>query len=164
MCVTMRQPTFPRFAAKVRCLGRFTSSSAERRRIVDSVPWVSLLCEALVILALPAEEQVRANGPGCVACDLLNDFDHARNVAIGNNSLLSDSQRKILNAIDEVIGSMLGPDFECFNNEVLHRPVWQRLRELAADALRRLGWEGSAVEPFAEVQPGVWRRPPINAD
>jgi hypothetical protein len=133
-------------------------------RIMDAIPWRALLCEALVILALSADEQVRANGPGCVACDLLNDFDHARHVAFGNNSQLSDKQSHILNAIDGVMGSMQGPDFECFNNEVLRGPVWQRLRELAADALRCFDWEGTVAEPFAEVQPGVWRRPPINAD
>ena len=129
-----------------------------------SVPWRRLLSQALAFLALPADEQVRLNSPGCVACDLLNDFDHARIVVIGNNIPLSDNQRQILNAIDDVTRSMKGPDFVCFKNEVLSLPVWQRLRELAADALRCFGWEGTVVEPFAEVQPGVWHRPPIKAD
>jgi hypothetical protein len=131
---------------------------------VDGVLWRSLLCEALVILALPADKQVRANGPGCISCDLLNDFDHALNVTVGNNPRLSDKQRHILSAIENVMDSMQGPDFECFNNEVLGRPVWQRLRELAADALKCFGWEGTEVEPLAEIQPGVWRRPATNTD
>ncbi len=131
---------------------------------MDSVPWVSLLREALAMLALPADEQVRANGPGCAACDLLNDFDHVWNVVIGNNSRLSANQRQILAAIDDAMRSTKGPDFECFSNDVLRRPVWQELRELAADALRHFGWEGVKVKPFAEAQPGVWRRPSNNDD
>jgi hypothetical protein len=91
---------------------------------------------------------------------LLEDFDHARTVAIGNAPRLSEEQRRVLGTIDSVIRSMQGPDVDCFNNEVLRRPVWQRLRELAADALRQFGWAGAAVEPFVEVEPGVWRRPP----
>jgi hypothetical protein len=123
----------------------------------------NLLREALAVLALPADEQVRVNGPGCVACDLLNDFDHARTVAGGNDAKLSNEQRQSLDEIDGVMLSMEKPDFECFNNKVLRRPAWTRLRELAADALRQFGWEDTAVEPFVEVEPAVWRRAPCGS-
>ena len=46
----------------------------------------------------------------------------------------------------------------------LRRPVWQRLRELAPDALRVFGWESTVVEPFVEIEPGVWRRRPSPAE
>jgi hypothetical protein len=49
---------------------------------MDTVSWQPLLREALAVLSLSADEQIRVNGPGCIACDLLNDFDHARVVAI----------------------------------------------------------------------------------
>lgn len=125
----------------------------------ENAAWQSLLREALAVLALPADEQVRANGPGCVACDLLNDFDHARLVAVGNAAeQLSDEQRKLLDTIDGVMRAMQKPDYECFTSAVLHRPVWQQLRELATEALSVFGWPAT-VEPFVEVQPGVWRRP-----
>jgi hypothetical protein len=128
--------------------------------VEDSVLWQPLLREALAVLALPADEQVRVNGPGCAVCDLREDFYHARTVALENASQLSEEQRNILGAIDSVVRSMQGPDIDCFNNEGFRRPVWQRLRELAADALCTFGWEGAVVEPFVEVEPGVWRRPP----
>src|SRR5580700_10714140 len=90
--------------------------SAQRRRVVtDSAPWQVLLREALAVLALPANEQVRVNGPGCVACDLLSNFDHARSIAVGNAAeKLSDEQRGLLHSIDSVIRSMEKPDYECF--------------------------------------------------
>src|SRR5262249_49780651 len=98
--------------------------------------WQSLLRDSLVVLALPPDEQVRVNGPGCVSCDLLNDFDHSQKVALGNAPALSGDQRSLLNRIDATMRTMEQADFECFNNEVLRRPVWQQLRELAAEALR----------------------------
>ena len=129
----------------------------------DTEPWQQLLREALGVLALPPDEQVRVNGPGCVACDLLNDFDHARIVALGNaGAALSEEQRRLIDNIDTVMSGMEKPDFECFNNDVLRRPVWQKLRELATEALRAMGWEQTTIRPFTEIQPGVWHRPPSN--
>src|SRR5437879_3265369 len=91
--------------------------SSEVEAIVeDRGPWQPLLREALAALALPADEQIRVNGPGCVACDLLNDFDHGRLLAVGNDPPLPEEQRRILDAIDSVMRSMQAPDFECFNN------------------------------------------------
>jgi hypothetical protein len=122
-----------------------------------------LLREALVVLSLPPDEQVRVNGPGCLACDLLNDFDHARSVAFGDAAaLLSAEQRRLLDCILALVRSMQEADFECFNEEVVRRPGWQQLRLLASQALRAFNWEDSSVEPYAEVEPGVWRRPPAN--
>src|SRR5262245_2321777 len=56
--------------------------------------------------------------------------------------------------------TMQPPDPECFNGEVIRRPVWQVLRNLAAGALRELGWEGPGAQVFVEIRPGVWPRPP----
>jgi hypothetical protein len=117
--------------------------------------WQRLLRDALAALALPPDEQIRVNGPGCVACELLNDFDHARIVAIGNAPDLCDEQRGLLDRIDATMRAMEQADFECFNSEVVRRPVWQELRELAAEALRMFGWESVVVRPFEELEPGV---------
>jgi hypothetical protein len=129
--------------------------------VKDDVPWQSLLREALAVLALPPDEQVRVNGPGCVTCDLREDFDQARVLAVENAAdELSDEQRGLLRTMDSVMQSMQEPDAWCFNLDALHRPAWQQLRELAVAALRAFGWAETAVEPFVEVESGVWRRPP----
>ena len=127
--------------------------------MLEDEPWQRLLRDALAVLALPPDQQVRANGPGCVACDLLNDFDHARTVAIGNAPNLSNEQRGLLDRIDATMRAMEQADFECFNNEVVRRPAWQQLRDLASESLRVFGWESVVVRPCVEVQPGVWHRP-----
>ena len=125
----------------------------------EDEPWQRLLRDALAALTLSPGEQVRVNGPGCVACDLLNDFDHARTVALGNAPGLSENQRRLLDRIDATMHAMQQPDFECFNNDVLRRPVWQQLRELAAEALRVFGWQSVILQACVEVRPRVWHRP-----
>jgi hypothetical protein len=132
--------------------------------VSEEEPWQRLLRDALAALALPPDAQARVNGPGCVACDLLNDFDHARTVALGNAPRLSEEQRGLLDWIDATMRGMEQPDVACFNDEVVWRPVWRQLRELAAEALRAFGWERVVVRPFVEVQPGVWHRPPSEAE
>jgi hypothetical protein len=117
-----------------------------------------LLREALTVLTLPPEEQVRVNGPGCLACDLLDDFTHARGLV--PVAALPEEGRRLLEAIDVLVRTMQPEDRECFNDDVVRRPVWQRLREMAAEALRAFGWEGTEVRPFIEVEPDVWKRQP----
>jgi hypothetical protein len=74
------------------------------------------------------------------------------------------AQQALLDRIDATMRRMEPADFECYNNEVLRRPIWQELRELAAQALRAFGWEAEAVQPFVEVQPGFWQRPAPEAE
>jgi hypothetical protein len=70
-----------------------------------------LLRDALTALALPMGEQIRVNGPGCVACDLFEDFDHARIVAVGSENRFSGNQSQMLEAIDHAFQSMQGSEF-----------------------------------------------------
>jgi hypothetical protein len=128
----------------------------------DTVSWQPLLRDALAALASPADEQVRANGPGCIACDLLEDFDHARLVTLGNAEL-SEAQHESLNRIDAEVQAMQPQDLECFDNEVIRRPAWEVLRPLAGSALREFGWENAKAQVFVETRPGVWHRPPSEA-
>ena len=125
--------------------------------MAESVLWQPLLREAIAVLALPPDEKVRVNGPGCVACDLLENFDHAQRVAL-ENATLSDEQCRVLSDIDSIMQAMEKADTVCFDNAVLLRPAGRRLRDLAFEALREFGWDGAVVEPFTEIEPGVWKR------
>jgi hypothetical protein len=124
----------------------------------EAVHWQPLLHDALAILTSPPDEQIRANGPGCVACDLLGDFDHARLVALGNAEL-SECQRESLDRIEAEVRTMQPQDLECFNNEAVRRPAWQALRDLAGQALREFGWQDAKPQVFVQTSPGVWLRP-----
>jgi hypothetical protein len=129
----------------------------------DEVRSVALghLRDALVALSLPRAEQIRSIGPGCVACELLDDFDWAAGLCRTSCDLSVD-QSAGLDAIDSVINQMDEADCGCFDHDVLERAAWERLRGLARGALDVFGWSGASLEPFREVAPGVWRRPPSN--
>lgn len=107
--------------------------------MTDEEPWQRVLRDAVAVLRLTPEEQLRINGPGCVACDLISDFESGRSLALGNASNLTGEQRRLLDRINATLEEMQLPDFECFNDKVLRRPVWQRLRELAAETLQAFG-------------------------
>jgi hypothetical protein len=134
-------------------------SAAEDGAVTEDEPWQPLLRDALAVLALPPDEQVRANGPGCVACDLSEAFYHAHSFALESARGLSDARRGLLARIDTTTRAMKGPDVECGNDEVLRRSAWQALREMAGEALREFGWQGTRVPHSVETEPGVWRRP-----
>jgi len=132
--------------------------------MVEEQPWQRLFRDSLAALALPPDDQVRVNGPGCVTCDLSEDFYHAHAVAVAGAPGLSDDQRELLDRIDAALRSRQPVDEERFNPGAIRRPVWQQLRELAAEALLSFGWERVVVWPFVEVQPGVWHRPLADAE
>jgi hypothetical protein len=114
----------------------------------------------LVVLSLRPDEQLSVNGPGCVVCDLLEAFNHARRFAIETaGTAMSDAQRAVLDRIDSLVQAMEGLDIECGNDNAVRRPAWQELRELATSGLQEFGWAGAKVTPFVEEAPGVWSRP-----
>ena len=116
--------------------------------------------ETLAALALPPDEQRSVTGPGCLACDLLNDFHYACDLFLSHCiDAVTAEQRTVIAEINAILSEMTGADLECFNDEVVTRPVWQSLRDTANEALRVFGCEGQTVEPFVEIQPGVWQRP-----
>ena len=47
------------------------ANRTEVTAVLEDEPWQMLLREALAVLALPVDEQVRVRVPGCVACELL---------------------------------------------------------------------------------------------
>jgi len=77
--------------------------------VSEDEPWQGLLRDALAVLALPPDEQLRANCPDCVACDFSNGFYHAHLFTLESAPELSDVQRSLLARIDTAIRAMEGP-------------------------------------------------------
>lgn len=116
---------------------------------------------ALQALAAEAPDQIRVLSPGCVACELLNDYDLERQryrEAFG--PWLSRRQSERIGQIDRAIGAIPEADLQCFDNDVLTRPSWGQVRAAAKDALLAFGWPPGLPSEFTEVAPSVWRRPP----
>ena len=118
--------------------------------------------EALQALALPASEQVRVTVPGCVTCELYEDF-------IGNYSpflqcyeaTLSEPQKQQLCVASETLEAMPSESFVCFDESALELPAWSQMRDVAASALCELGWNLEPPEEYVEFESGAWKRPHI---
>ena len=117
------------------------------------------------MLSLPPEEQARLNGPGCLTCDMSEDF-HSAWEAVKHDkvSKFTPQQSELLEQIRQTLDSLKQSDCECFNPEMVKRPAWQSLREQSRAALLALGWEDATVQPYVEKSPGVWERGPSGAD
>lgn len=124
--------------------------------------YLPALRAALLKLSLPPESQLHLNSSGCVACHLLDDYRIAASDVLKEFNALQ-AQKEALEDILELIASMRPGDYECFNANVLRRESWQLLREKSHLALSVFGWHDASLEPFAEVEPGVWlrRRRPV---
>jgi hypothetical protein len=114
----------------------------------------------LQALALPASEQVRVTVPGCVTCELYEDF-------VGNYSpflqcyeaTLSDIQKQQLRNASETLEAMPSESFVCFDESVLEYHSWAEMREIAASALREFGWSLEPPQEYVEFESGAWQRP-----
>ena len=119
------------------------------------------LMTSLTALTRPAEEQVRETWPGCVVCELYDDFEsdlryyrEAWEVAPEAGAALDS----VLRVLDETVA----PEHPCDDLTLVERPEWDRVRAEAASALRVLGWEGLRMTHYEWVAPGVLQRPAID--
>ncbi|MCG8587380.1 MAG: hypothetical protein MI757_21960 [Pirellulales bacterium] len=115
---------------------------------------------SLRALAAEPAVQVSAMSPGCVTCELYEDFvgylgpylDRA-----GNK--LTASQREKIQAIVDALEGIADKDHECFDNETLATNSWREVRSIARMALDAMGWQREPAPRFKETEPGIWRRP-----
>jgi hypothetical protein len=122
---------------------------------------IGLLKDALVMLSLPPAEQRRLNGPGCLTCDMFEDYQQALSVTQHDGAIqFTPAQSRVLQEIGHALNALAKEDCECFASEAVCRPAWQAIREIAFAALPLFGWQGATIRPFSERSPGVWTRPP----
>jgi hypothetical protein len=116
--------------------------------------------DSIVVLSLPTEEQRRVNGPGCLVCDLSEEFRHWSTAFLAHfGDTVTPSQQSAILDIITLFNGMDKEDCECWNDAALQRPAWQTVREKSCEALPLFGWEGTTLKPSVEVEPGVWHRP-----
>lgn len=129
--------------------------------MTDQESRLRLLRDALAVSALPPDDQIRVESPGCAVCDILNDLDNAITCVTANDPALPEPQRNALYMVMKRVSSMDKADFDCDAVEpviLLQRIAWTELRMLAVTALSEFGWEGVQVPNPVEVKPGVWHR------
>jgi len=123
-------------------------------------PKIGLLRDALVILSLAPTEQQRLNGPGCLTCDMFEDYQSAwRAVQHDSTTQFTLEQSRALQEISQALDALTKDDCECASPQAVCRLAWQAIRARAAVALSLFGWQDCTVRPFGETAPGVWTRP-----
>lgn len=118
-----------------------------------------LLRDGLIGLSLPADEQIRVTQPGCVSCELIEDFTHGYHCFCQScGDEVTDDTAGLLKQIDDAIESLADADCTCFDNTVMNRPAWAKLRNLATKTIDAMGWTHFTLKPYSEIEPGVWQR------
>ena len=118
------------------------------------------LRQALQALALPPAAQVRVLSPGCVTCDLYEDYQVAHRYYLAADDIHpTPEQVESLTALSRILEEVPEEAWICFENACLHHPGWERVREAAQRALEAFAWPLEAPPEFEEDERGVWRRP-----
>jgi hypothetical protein len=116
---------------------------------------------SLQALALPAPEQVRVTKPGCVTCELSQDFAHWSEEYLAHFArTVSSTQRSALQAVAVALEAVPTSDLRCNNDALLQRPSWQQVRFAAQRALSALGWLLEAPPAYVRLSHDVWQRGP----
>ena len=114
---------------------------------------------AIQALAADPDAQIATLSPGCVTCELYEDFAgyyQAYLDAFAND--LIEPQRAQIIALHDALEAMPDADCECGNVDLLNRESWSRVRKMARAALESLGWPLQPPPAFHEIEPGVWKR------
>lgn len=117
------------------------------------------LQNSLRTLALPPGEQERVTSPGCVTCDLYEDFRLDFELFMKNfGSKLIEEQKIALQFVSDKLEEVPDEAFECFSIAALEHPAWEKVRSAAAEALKQMGWTVETPSAYKEKKPGVWKR------
>lgn len=102
---------------------------------------------SLQAMACSGEDQIQLFPDFVVVSDeIINDFDHWRQVAVGNHkSDFTMGQLESLTNIDRAIDNISNSKEEIWDNESLKiHQLWDNLRDLGLKALKEFKWNNDA--------------------
>ena len=116
--------------------------------------------DALVSLAIDAEEQVRITEPGDVPFEIIDDYlswseYYLKNFESQQKPDVVSSIKQLREAVENLPESVFCKD----NLTSMKQPQWQAIREHAQNLLVLLGWPSDVPSPFISEGNGVYRRP-----
>lgn len=120
---------------------------------------ISELRCAVQALSSKASDQIIACEPGCVICELIDDFELGMRLIEENYlSCLSETQKEHLRQLAETLNHPININHECGEYELLSGPVWEKTRAEAKIVLDDFGWPFEPPPSFKEIEKGVWKR------
>lgn len=121
-----------------------------------------LFRDALLSLAIGAEEQVRVTEPGDVPVELIEDYlTWSESFVMHFESELDVDVTAAIMAFREVVDGLPETVFCETNLASMQQSEWQPIREHAQQVLKLLGWPCESPEPFAyhkSLLGGFWKR------
>ncbi|GED14595.1 hypothetical protein AM501_06145 [Aneurinibacillus migulanus] len=110
---------------------------------------------ALFALSLTKDKQIQYNSPGCISCDLIEDFLlYSR---LYEEKMQGKLNHDVLNAINSVREGIDELDMhDCFDNDDLDKAEWESVREISKKALIILGINNMDLPAYVEIGNGVW--------
>ena len=113
----------------------------------------------LKYLASEPDDVIEANGPGCVTCDLFEEYETISSAFLGEHGREIDfNQANQIKALATFMNEMPEDDFVCFDNSMLSRPNWNQVRQMSRDILSSFDVSWDEIPKYVEIEPGVWRR------
>lgn len=111
---------------------------------------------SIIALASDSKTQIEFTHPGCVLCDLFDDFDSYASHFFKDNSF-NEWQRQKITQINKAIDSILADKPECFDKSILDSDKWVQLRKIAKETLHSFNIKMTELPKSVETEPGVWK-------
>ena len=111
------------------------------------------------MLSLEKEDQIQSNGPGCVTCDLYEEFKHRYEFIIEKDFYCLDYKEIGLTDLYNTLINLKEDEMICFNNEMLNTIGWNEVRSKASIVCNNLGIKRK-INPMIEIGNGIYSNNP----
>lgn len=127
--------------------------------------------KSILTFAADPLEQVISEIPGCITCDMAEEFDSYRTLYFVEQwSRFTTEQVDIINQIDHILSEYSGEAFQCLFfqsvdeidmsmiSEVLGSEEWVTVRKLARRFIRSMKWESENLGRYVHQGNNIWKK------
>jgi len=95
---------------------------------------LKLLYLSIIALSASNEDQINFTKPGCIYCDLINDFDNCLNNWVSGYQF-SDIKKNALNNIEKAVESFIEQKYPCYDAIYQNTLEWENIRTKSKEAM-----------------------------
>ena len=114
------------------------------------------LIVCILALASDKQSQISYTTPGCVVCDLIEDFETYGKRCF-ETANYSTEECELIGELNLLIDQLIELGYECFDTDVLDSMLWNEIRAKASSALSKFGYRIIPLPQSIETQLGVWK-------
>src|ERR1700749_4063587 len=113
------------------------------------------LIVCILALASDKQSQISYSTPGCVVCDLTEDFETYGKRCF-DSANYSIEQSELIGELNHLIDQFIELGYECFDTDVLDSEQWNEIRAKALYTLSGFGYSIMPLPQNVETRPGTW--------